>query len=142
MNDEDRRKIYIYWLVIILCALGLLTMIASCRTIEYVDRPVVHTEIEYRDRVDSVNVHDSIFIKEYQKGDTVKVVEYRERTRFHYIQLIDTVAVRDTVTVVNEKVVEKTVAAMNKVQTFFFWCGITAACLLIIFVVIKIGKFL
>lgn len=128
MNKNDRRG-WISLLVFIFVWAVVLTFIfcglTGCRTVEYVDRPITHTEYVYRDRVDSLAVHDSVYVKEQVKGDTVRIVEYRYKDRFQYIQLLDTVMLRDTVTVVTERVVEKTVAQMNKVQSFLFWVGVT-----------------
>ena len=68
----------------------------------------VRTEYVYRDRVqhDTTFVHDSTYIKEYVKGDTLKIIEYRERYKYlyKYINKTDTVAVHDTLSV--EKVKE------------------------------------
>ena len=134
---RDRLRIMGYWTVIVLCIIALAALVTSCRTV-YVDRPVTHTEIEYRDRVDSIAVHDSVYIKETVKGDTVRVVEYRFRDRFRYIYSTDTVAVRDTVQVVRTEVVEKTVAQMNGFQKFFFYSGMFLLLLLVLYVMIKI----
>ena len=106
-------------------------MLSGCKTTEYVEVPVTHTEYVYRDKIDTAYVKDSVYIKEMIKGDTVKVVEYRYRDRFRYINTTDTVAIRDTVSVVHEVVVEKTVAKMNSIQSAFFWLGMLTFILLI-----------
>jgi len=115
-------------------------LLVSCRTIEYVDRPVVHTEYVYRDRTDSIRVSDSIYIKEVVKGDSVKVVEYRWRDRFQYISTVDTLVVRDTVQVVSVQVVEKTVDRMNSLQAAFFWLGLLTMLAGLCYVVWRIIK--
>lgn len=123
-NDNGNRNLIaliLIWgviLTIILCSF------AGCKTTEYVEVPVIHTEYVYRDRVDSVAVHDSVYIKEYQKGDTIKVVEYRYKDRFRYINTTDTLIQRDTISVVHTEVVEKQVAKMNSLQGAFFWLGL------------------
>lgn len=141
-NDEEkeRRKITLYILWIVILTMALICLI-GCRTV-YVDRPVTHTEYVYRDRVDSVNIHDSVYIKETVKGDTVKVVEYRWRDRFRYIEKTDTVSVRDTVQVVRTEVVEKTVAKMNGLQKVFFWIGIILSVFAVGWIAGKIMRFL
>ena len=115
-------------------------MLSGCKTTEYVEVPVTHTEYVYRDKIDTAYVKDSVYIKEMIKGDTVKVVEYRYRDRFRYINTTDTVAIRDTVSVVHEVVVEKTVAKMNSIQSAFFWLGMLTFILLIGYVVYWILK--
>lgn len=117
-----------------------IVMLAGCKTTEYVEVPVTHTEYVYRDKIDTAYVKDSVYIKEMIKGDTVKVVEYRYRDRFRYINTTDTVAIRDTVSVVHEVVVEKTVAKMNSIQGAFFWLGMLTFILLIGYVVYWILK--
>lgn len=124
-NDDNNRGLMIYiWICSFIMAIIFCMLLSGCKTVEYVEVPVTHTEIEYRDRVDSIAVHDSVYIKEFQKGDTVKVVEYRYRDKFRYIYSTDTITQRDTVSVIHTEVVEKTVAKMNSLQSAFFWLGI------------------
>jgi hypothetical protein len=84
----------------------------------------VRTEYVYRDRVqhDTTFVHDSTYIKEYVKGDSVKIIEYRERYKYlyKYINKTDTVAIHDTLSV--EKVKEvKVEKKLNLWQKFRLW---------------------
>ena len=102
----------------------LLFAFAGCRTTEYIEVPVTHTEYVYRDRVDSVAVHDSVFIKEYQRGDTVRVVEYRYKDRFRYIQATDTIIQRDTVSVVRPQVVERVEYRTRGAVKILAWLGV------------------
>jgi hypothetical protein len=125
-NDNDNRKVIaliLMWgviLTIIFCSL------AGCKTTEYVEVPVTHTEYVYRDRVDTSYVKDSVYIREQIKGDTVKVVEYRYRDRYREIWRTDTLIQQDTISVVHTQVVERTVAKMNSLQSAFFWLGLLA----------------
>ena len=69
--------------------------------------PVEHTRIEWRDRLrlDSIYLHDSIYITEKQAGDTVykvkEVYRYRDRWRVDTINAgrIDSVRVTEVVEV-------------------------------------------
>ena len=69
--------------------------------------PVEHTQIEWRDRLrlDSVYLHDSIYITEKQAGDTVykvkEVYRYRDRWRVDTINTgrIDSVRLTEVVEV-------------------------------------------
>ena len=139
-NDNDNRKliaVMLIWgviLTIILCSL------AGCKTTEYVEVPVTHTEYVYRDRVDTSYVKDSVYIREQIKGDTVKVVEYRYRDRFREIWRTDTMVRCDTVSVVRTEVVEKTVARMNSLQSAFFWLGLLAFFIVIGYVAYRIWR--
>lgn len=143
MNIGEDKGDWKRILFIILWGIALtfvLVMLAGCKTTEYIEVPVTHTEYVYRDKIDTAYVKDSVYIKEMIKGDTVKVVEYRYRDRFRYINTTDTVAIRDTVSVVHEVMVEKTIAKMNSLQSAFFWLGMLTFILLIGYVVYWILK--
>ena len=95
-----------------LFAITAIALVCSCspRIVEH-----VRTEYVYRDRVqeDTTYLHDSTFIREYIKGDTVRITEYRDRYHYDYkyIYKNDTVAVHDTLTVARTKEVEKKLTA-------------------------------
>ena len=63
------RKLRI--ILCILLVMVLMSIICSCRSVQYVPVESVRTEIQYKDRLqrDSIHVRDSIFM--YQKGDTI-----------------------------------------------------------------------
>ena len=119
MREQKRNNMMTLVLLVVL-----LFAFAGCRTTEYIEVPVTHTEYVYRDRVDSVAVHDSVFIKEYQRGDTVRVVEYRYKDRFRYIQATDTIIQRDTVSVVRPQVVERVEYRTRGMVKILAWLGV------------------
>ena len=86
----------------------------------------VRTEYVYRDRVqhDTTFVHDSTYIKEYIKGDTVRIVEFREKYKYlyKYINKTDTVAIHDTLSVekVKEVKVEKKLSWWQRFRLVVF----------------------
>ena len=88
-----------YLLVMVVSGLLLLFLICSCKTTEYVEVPVVHTEYVYKESKDTAYVRDSVYIKEVQKGDTIRITEYRDRYRFRYITTTDTIVRVDSVAV-------------------------------------------
>ena len=59
----DKWREALAWVVMILCVIGMCALVTGCKTTEYVEVPVTHTEYVYRDRVDSVAVHDSVYIR-------------------------------------------------------------------------------
>jgi hypothetical protein len=141
-NDEEekeKRKIALYFIWCVILAMALIAIV-GCKEIQYVEKPVVHTEYIYRDRVDSAFVHDSIYIKEQIKGDTIRITEYRYKDRFRYIYAIDTLVQRDTIPIVHTEVVEKIVARMNSLQSAFFWLGLLAFLSFVGYVVYKLLK--
>ena len=64
--------------IIIMAAVAMLT---GCRTTKYVTVPEHHTDTVYKvkQQRDSVWLHDSVFVHEYTKGDTI----FRDRDRWH-----------------------------------------------------------
>ena len=83
----------------------------------------VRTEYVYRDvhHRDTTIQHDSVYIREYMKGDTVHHYEYRDRYlyRDRWRDSIVTKEVHDTTTV--EKKVEKELSCSQKVKINSFW---------------------
>lgn len=78
--------------------------LTSCRQVE---NNVVHSEEKVRVdtlrlvtlRADTFRTHDSVFIREYVVGDTVKIVEHHYRDRMKVQVVRDTIykSVRDTI---------------------------------------------
>lgn len=105
-----------------LCSLLLAVLTAGCspRIVE-----TVRTEYVYRDRerVDTTWLKDSVYIREFVKGDTVRIVEYRDRLVYQYKMVRDTVAVRDSVAVesIREVRVEKSLTWWQKFRLRAFW---------------------
>ena len=85
MNEDDKRLLVtggclshvIAWIVGFLLAVWLL---GSCTTTKYVTVPEVHTDtlMVMQHSRDSIYVHDSIWVNQWQAGDTI----YRERTKW------------------------------------------------------------
>lgn len=98
-NNNDNGRMAMYVLVMIVSGLLLLFLVCSCKTTEYVEVPVVHTEYVYKESKDTAYVRDSVYIKEVQEGDTIRITEYRDRYRFRYITTTDTIVRVDSVAV-------------------------------------------
>ena len=64
--------------IVLLC---LVLSIVGCTTTKYVEVPVTHTDTLIQTKVqrDSIWKHDSIFVNQWQKGDTI----FREKDRWH-----------------------------------------------------------
>lgn len=121
-NDNDRSLLAMILLWAVILTIVFVTL-SSCKEIQYVTVPEVHTEYIVKEHKDTAYVKDSVYIKEVQKGDTVRIVEYRYRDRFRYVTQTDTLVQHDTISVVHTEVVEKSVARMNSLQSAFFWLG-------------------
>ena len=80
---------------------------------------------------DSIYFRDSIYIKEWQKGDTIRIVEYRDRWRDRVLQVhdtitrhqIDTIALQTTI----ERKVEQPIRGAKKIKIRAFWWLVAVA---------------
>ena len=129
-------------LVVILALLVLLACcMTSCKSIEYV--PVIEhktdTVIQTKVQKDSLFLHDSVYVKE--KGDSVLIERWhtkyitRERHDTTYISKTDSIPVPYPVT----RYVEK---QLSKPQKGLMTLGILSLMALVIFLAIKIKRFL
>lgn len=94
----------------------------------------VVTKIEYRDKLvkDSVFVHDSIWQKEYVKGDTVYLNKYVYKYLYKDKFVHDTsyVAVHDTTTVTKEVPAKLTWIQKAKLDSYWWLLAILVVLLL------------
>lgn len=74
-----------------------------------VERVKVVTEYRNVYQVDTTIQHDSVYIREWVKGDTVRIVEYRDKYIYRYKTIRDTVMKHDSLAVesIKEVKVEK-----------------------------------
>lgn len=127
--DKDLIKailaqVLIWWsAVAIILIFALCGVLCSCRSVRYVEVPRVSRDtlrvVQVETRRDSVR--DSIFLREFVRGDTVYRVKYIERLRWRDRWRVDTVqAVRvDSVGVPYP--VERKVSRWDKVR--YIWRG-------------------
>jgi hypothetical protein len=70
------------FIVILMFFVGIVAclLFGSCTTTKYVTVPEYHTDTLYQNHVqhDSIHVRDSVYFREYVKGDTI----YKEKTRW------------------------------------------------------------
>ena len=96
-------------------------LLASCKQAEYVSTERVRTGTLYqvKERRDSIKVHDSVYVKEFRKGDTVFVIRDRWKLRFRDCYRIDTVykSRTDTLRVKERVEVEKPRGAWERFAT-------------------------
>lgn len=73
----------------------LLLMLVGCRSVQYVPVETTNTDSVYivQHTIDSVTRVDSIFIKEYAKGDTIIIEQMKWRYRDRYKMVVDTMLV-------------------------------------------------
>ena len=117
----------------ILLILLLNASISSCRTTQ----PVLQSEYRetnFAQRTDSVFLHDSIFVHEYARGDTVYIDRIRDRWKERIVATTDTVYQTSTTT---------STSTVRYVPRFYKWCtGLFwgAVILFIIYIALRIAK--
>ena len=81
---------------------------SACTTTKYVEVPVTHTDTLYvsKEKRDSIWLHDSIYLHEWQKGDTIMVDRVVYHTKIHETVRTDTVYQHTTDTVAKPYPVE------------------------------------
>ena len=134
MKDSIRKVLIAFTAII--AAFVALSLFPGCSP-KIIEK--VRTEYVYRDRVqkDTTFLKDSVYLKEYIKGDTVRITEFRDRYHYDYkyIYQKDTVAVHDTTTVTKIQKVEKELTGWQKARLRGFWWLLAglAGCLVWIF---------
>lgn len=99
----------------------LLYIVASCTTTKYVEIPVEHTRVEYKDRIehDSIYFRDSIVQK--RENDTIYLEKYKYLYKYKYLR--DTVNVVDSIPVVTVQEVTKEVNKLHNWQSILMVLG-------------------
>ena len=99
----------------------LLYIVISCTTTKYIEIPVEHTKIEYRDRIkhDSIYLRDSIVQK--KENDTIYLEIYKYL--YKYKCLRDTINIVDSIPVVTIQEVTKEVNKLHNWQFILMVLG-------------------
>lgn len=76
-----RSVIFIIVTLVLLC---LTLCLVGCKSTEYIEVPVIHTDTLIQTKVqrDSIWKHDSIFVNQWQAGDTIFQVKDRWHTKY------------------------------------------------------------
>ena len=94
------KKLVLFIVVVVLAS--------ACTTTKYVEVPVVHTDtlIVTNHQKDSVWLHDSIYLHEWMKGDTVMVDRVVYHTKYQEKIVMDTIYKSKTDTIAKPYPVE------------------------------------
>jgi hypothetical protein len=93
-------------IVIGMIAVALITLFCGCKTVtKVVEVEKVRTDTTYitKHQRDSIHVHDSVYLHEYTRGDTVYIEKVRWRTDIKEKLRIDTIYMSKTDTAKVEK---------------------------------------
>ena len=101
---------------------GALLLAASCSP-KIVERVKVVTEYRNVYQVDTTIQHDSVYIREWVKGDPVRITEYRDKYIYRYKTIRDTLMKRDSLTVesIKEVKVEQPLSLGKRAKLRLFW---------------------
>lgn len=110
MNRRNKQRIILRILCILL-GLGFVLSFLSCRSTKEATR-YTHTDSTrvvkhdtlrtYKVVRDTLHTHDSIYVREMQKGDTIFLTTYKERTLYKSVLQHDTVYSTRTDTIYKE----------------------------------------
>ena len=139
-------RITIYGWYLLLMAFVALSVfcLMSCRSVKYVEVEKIKTDTTYITQLqrDSIWLHDSLYIHEYTKGDTV----FLERTKWHtkYIERlqVDTLYKATHDTIPQPYPVERKLSFVEKVKMDFGGYALIFSFVSIIFGVYKLTNFL
>lgn len=111
------------FLVVMFIAFAIIAIFTGCSP-KIIEREVVKTDTCYiqKERRDSIYLKDSVYVKEWVKGDTVRIetLRWRDRWRERIIRDTSYVAVRDTIRVTTTREVTKPLSSW---QSFQIWTG-------------------
>ena len=131
------RLILTYLVAVLLVLIALIC--GGCSTTKYVPVETIKRDTVYQSKIehDSVYLHDSVYVKEWQKGDTI----YRDRDRWHtkYVEkeVHDTLYQSKTDSIAVPYPVEKELTWWEKKKIEFGELAMVVMAGLLCFVVIK-----
>lgn len=137
LRDDANKFLVICIVISALFIFGL--MLTGCRAMAkmtYV--PVESTKVEYRERqmLDSIYLHDSIFLEKYTKGDTVFVTKEKFRYLSKDKYVIDSIYITDTIRIPYPVEVQIITNELNRIQKALIAVG-TAAIAILLFILYK-----
>ena len=150
MNEDDKKLLVtggclshvIAWIVGFLLAVWLL---GSCTTTKYVTVPEVHTDtlMVMQHSRDSIYVHDSVWVSEQQRGDTILLTTTKWLTKYIERLRHDTIYQSKTDSVPQPyPVIKEVPAKLSWWQTFRLHVGDIALAVLGILAVLALSRWL
>lgn len=124
-------------------AILLCLIVCSCKTTKVVtvERVTHDTTFVAREHRDSIYLHDSVFVKEWQKGDTVFITTMQWKDRWRERIVKDTLRVVKVDSIpVPYPVVKEVEKKLTKTQKGLMWTGGLSIMALLAFVYRKIRR--
>ena len=118
MNSKASYKACFFSLIGMIIMFIIILFFTSCKTIQYVPVPEYHHDSIYFTQVqfDSIYQHDSIYIKEYTKGDTVYFEHTKWHTKYKEKEVHDTLYIAKTDSISVPYPVEKQLTKWQKIK--------------------------
>ena len=111
------------FVVVMFIAFTIMVMLSGCSP-KIIEREVVKTDTCFiqKERRDSIYLKDSVYVKEWIQGDTVRIetLRWRDRWRERIVRDTSYVSVRDTIKITTTREVAKPLSSW---QNFQIWCG-------------------
>lgn len=107
----------IIFFIVTLVLLCLILCMVGCKSTEYIEVPVIHTDTLIQTKVqrDSIWKHDSIFVNQWQSGDTI--FQVRDRWHTKYVESIK----RDTVYVSKCDTIKVAIPSQQTKPSLTWW---------------------
>lgn len=149
LSDKERMKAGCLQmagiLVGIIVALLICALFGSCTTTKYVPVPEYHTDTTYitKQQRDSIWLHDSIYVHEWTKGDTIFVESRKWLTKYVEKQVHDTIyqSKRDSIPYPVE-VIKEVERPLSKTQKGLMGIGLLSLLCAIVAVAWRLKKFI
>ena len=130
-------RVLLWWsAVAIILIIALCGVLCSCRSVRYIEVPRVSRDtlrvVQVETRRDSVR--DSIFLREFVRGDTVYRVKYVERLRWRDRWRVDTLCAVRVDSVGVPYPVERKISRWDKVR--YMWRGAAVGLVLAVVAVV------
>ncbi|WP_103914971.1 hypothetical protein [Xylanibacter ruminicola] len=141
-NRFDGGQAYGCWPTLLVCCL-LTLLLLGCRSKEYVVVTRHTTDTLYQAKIerDSVWLHDSVYVKEKQAGDTIFITTTYWRDRWHERLKIDTLRVATTDSIPQPyPVTEYVEKKLHWWQTSLMWIGAATLFIMILATVYSIYR--
>ena len=110
-------------------------VLSSCKSVESINSNLSTLDVRHSTHTDTLVIRDSIYIREFIKGDTVfrDRVEYRDRWRTQIVH--DTVLKTDSIVEVIEHPPERYIPPFYKRCTWALWVLIVG---IVVYVILRI----
>lgn len=135
----------VMWMVAMMIGAGVCALLGSCTTTKYVTVPEYHTDtllVNHTTR-DSIWVHDSVWVNQWQAGDTVYLTRDRWHTQYVEKERHDTIYKSRTDSIPYPvEVIKEVPRKRGTIENMLLLTGVLSLILLVIFVAVKVKRFL